>query len=672
MNLRWIDWVIFFSLIGGLTGLALFCKKYTRSVADFLAASRCAGRYLLTTAEGAAGVGAVSFVAYFEQHFQAGFCPMWWIMMMMPMGLILSLSGWVVYRFRETRALTMAQFFEMRYSRKFRIFAGFLTWFSGIMNYGILPAVGARFVIYFFGLPHYVFPIGGFNLDLTLAAVMFLMLGFALFLTFTGGQITVLITNFFQGALFNIVFVTISIFLIWKFGWTNIMDTLIQFAPEGKSMINPFKQTNIPDFNAAFFLMQAFIMAYTHRAFQGTQGFNTSAKSPHEAKMAGVLGGWRVAITWLLYMIVPVCAFVMFHNPQFQSQAHVVNDLLQGISDPQLRTQMTTPIALTQLLPAGLIGLMCATIICAAASTDDTYLLSWGSIFIQDIVLAIRKTPLSQKEHLLWLRRSIIGVSVFAFIFGLVFPLKDFIIMWWVVTGAIYMGGAGVAIIGGLYWKRGTTAGAWGGMITGSTLATTGILLRNVIWPMVLPALKAKYTMLAWLQNLPEQFPLNGMQLSFYSALLAIIVYVTVSMLTKPAAGFSMDRLLHRGVYAVGDEHRKVQKKTGRFWKAIGAGPEFTRGDKGIYLFKIFWILLWVTSFVFGTIYNLTHDVSNQAWINWWTFQVGVMLVMAVLTTVWFLWGGCLDMSDLLRTLKIKQRDETDDGRVEHPPYEAK
>ena len=46
--------------------------------------------------------------------------------------MILTTSGWVIYRFRQTKSLTLAQFFEKRYSRNFRIFAGIIAFVTPI------------------------------------------------------------------------------------------------------------------------------------------------------------------------------------------------------------------------------------------------------------------------------------------------------------------------------------------------------------------------------------------------------------------------------------------------------------------------------------------------------------------------------------------------------------
>ena len=49
--------------------------------------------------------------------------------------------------------MTMPEFFQRRYSRGFRILAGILAFVSGLINYALFPAVGARFLIYYCGLP---------------------------------------------------------------------------------------------------------------------------------------------------------------------------------------------------------------------------------------------------------------------------------------------------------------------------------------------------------------------------------------------------------------------------------------------------------------------------------------------------------------------------------------
>ena len=123
MNLHWIDWAIIFFVAIFLILLAYRTNRYMQSTADFLAANRCAGRYLLTMAEGMSTLGAISIIGWWQVFYKAGFASGWWSNLSVPVGLIMLLCGWVIYRYRETRVLTMGQFFEIRYSRNFRIFA---------------------------------------------------------------------------------------------------------------------------------------------------------------------------------------------------------------------------------------------------------------------------------------------------------------------------------------------------------------------------------------------------------------------------------------------------------------------------------------------------------------------------------------------------------------------
>lgn len=662
--MHWIDWAIVGAMLLGLVIVARATVHLTRSVADFLAANRSAGRYLLTMASGMAGLGAISIAASFEKFYEAGFAGAWWAKMFAPLGLVMALTGFVIYRYRETRAMTMAQFFEMRYSRRFRIFTGLLAWSSGILNYGIFPAVTARFLIYFTGLPPEI-SLGGWNLP-TLVPVMLVMLGLALTLTLSGGQIAVMITDFLQGQMVNLVMLALLVALFWQIGWSDLIAGL-QMAPPDESKINPFKQSGIPDFNAEFFLISAFIQVYSFKAWQGNQGYNAAARSPHEAKMAGILAEFRGMITYLLILLLPIFAYAMMQLPQFAAGQGVVQETLGTLDNEQLRKQMLVPVALSTLLPVGLMGLFAAVIVAAAVSTDDTYLHSWGSIFIQDVIMPFRDRPFDPATHLFLLRLSIFGVAAFAFCFSLIFPLHDYILMYFQITGAIYMGGAGAAILGGLYWKRGTTEGAWAGMITGSVLAVSGVALRNLVWPLLLPGWKAAHPDWAWLQTLPDKFPLNGVQMAFGSALAAVLMYVVFSLLSRrPPA--DMDKILHRGKYAVetaGHHPRGAgQPAVGGFWQRLGVNQDFTRGDKFIYAFKIGWTAFFFAVFLTGTIAGLVVDLPDSLWIKWWAFFVGVSVVAAAVTVVWFLWGGIRDLFDLVRVLRAERIDTRDDGWV--------
>jgi SSS family solute:Na+ symporter len=310
---------------------------------------------------------------------------------------------------------------------------------------------------------------------------------------------------------------------------------------------------------------------------------------------------------------------------------------------------MTIPMAISYLLPIGVKGAFCAVLIMGIFGGDSTHLHSWGSMFVQDVLVPLRKRPFGPKQHIRALRLSIFGVALFVFIFGALFPQTEFIVMWFAVTMAIYVGGAGAVIIGGLYWKKGTTAGAWSALMSGSGLSVGGIILRTVY---------------------KDAFPLNGMQVSFGATLVAISVYVIVSLLTCKE-DFDMQRMLHRGKYAkvsegVG-EHLAGHPNKDRGWfsRLVGIDENFTRGDKLIAWGLMGWGMVWFAVFVVGTLWNLIRPWPNDVWKHFWQIVgVGIPVFMSFVTAIWFTWGGSRDIFRLFRLLKAQQVNELDDGTV--------
>lgn len=642
-----LDWIFLALPLILVLSIAIYTHRYMKSVADFMSGGRVAGPYLLAVASGEMQAGAVVFVAMFELISRAGFTISWWWMIGGPIGIFVAISGFVFYRFRETRAMTLAQFFELRYSKRFRLFTGFLGFLAGVVNFGIIPAVGARFMVYFLSLPPEI-PLLGGQLP-TYIPLMAVFLSITLFMTLTGGFLTVMITDCVEGIISQLFYLVIIGALLMMFTWTEINSVLVD-RPPGQSLMNPFDSLGLKDFNLWYVLMGAFLGIYGTGAWQNASAYKSAAITPHASVMANILGRWREAGKGAVVALLAICAVTFLNHPDFALQSAAAHAETAAIANSQIRGQMEVPIALSHFLPIGVKGVLCAIMLMGIFGGDSTHLHSWGGIFVQDVLVPLRKKPFGPKQHIRVLRMCIVGVALFAFLFGTFFRQTEYIFMWWTVTTAIYVGGAGACIIGGLYWKKGTTSGAWAALITGSVLSGVGIMARQIFG---------------------DGFPLNGIEISMAVTVIAIAVYIVVSLLTC-REDFNLDRMLHRGEYA------KIAAALGevvapapasglkvRLGKLIGFDRNFTLGDKWIAGGLFGWSVFWFAVFVVGTIWNLIAPWPTSVWSSYWHVTgIGIPIFFSVATAVWFTWGGLRDMRSLFQRLKSQKANDLDDGTV--------
>ena len=683
-NLSTLDWTILGTFLLVLVAIASYTKRYATSVADFLAANRCARRYLLAVAGNSVNFGAVTFVAWYEMFYRGGFSAVWWQMVMMISPIVIGLTGWLIYRFRQTRAMTLAQFFEMRYGRRFRIFAGLLAFLSGILNFGIFPAVGARFFIYFCGFPE-TFSLLGLPVS-SFALVMLLLLGISLYFSLSGGQIAVMVTDFVQGTFTNIMLIVIVGYLMTLVSWTQVGEALT-LAPENASMINPFKAGNVEDFDVWYFVIAIFgSFVYNYISWQGSQGYRCAAINPKEQKIGQALNYLRSQTEVILMVAVALCVYTMVHHPDHPGfRPEVVQQKLEAIppdgpapvlltkklehlegsalhsaleqklgriDNETLQDQMLVPVAVSLLLDSGLFGCMCAVMLAGFITSHDTYMHSWGSIFIQDVVLPFRDKPLSAEQHLRMLRWSIFGVAAFVFVWSLLFPLKETIFMYFAITGAIYLGGAGAVIIGGLYWKKGTATAAWWTMSIGSIIAVTGMTLRPA-WPWLHEHLPQLFT--------AEKMPLNSQWFYGFNILISIALYVIISLLTCKE-DFDLDAMLHRDKKTDEPQGPWLQELVRR----LGVDDDFDRRDKITYAVCFGWCFFWLAVFVVGVVYCafINPNVTDASWLYFWKIWGILYLLAVVAVTIGLLFGGTKDVIDLFRRLRSIDRNDADDGTV--------
>ena len=295
-------------------------------------------------------------------------------------------------------------------------------------------------------------------------------------------------------------------------------------------------------------------------------------------------------------------------------------------------------------------------------STQDTYLHSWGSILVQDVIIPLRGRRLSSRLHLRLLRWSSILVAVFAFIFAAFYKPSEFVQMYFAITGAV-ISGLGPAIVLGLYWKKGSSLGAWYAVAIGSGLSVIFLVLRQIETHVGVSAemqMSAVWRAVCYINSWNSQYQW------FLIMLTCLFFYVVFSLLSNQES-VNMEKMLHRGVYDTSCDHQKAEDSVKNWWaRLLAITDEFTFKDRLLAYALVIWNLTWVVLFVVITIwYFLIENLSNEWWKSFWWYWILFQIFVGFGATVWFTVGGIKDIGKVLKRLEQKERNVLDDGFVQ-------
>ena len=762
--LNWYHWIIVVVPIAYVLYMAVYSHRYAKSVADYLVAGRVAGRYVLSTSGMMDGLAVLYLVSGAEANYQTGWAMGFWSNILMPLGLFLGLFGYVTVRFRRTRAMSGGQYLEMRYSRRFRIFATCVRVFGEMLTNCIGPAVSARFFIYLLGIPHrtHLFGMSVPTYPLFLA----ICIAMALVIILSGGRIALVIADAIQGIISYPVFVILVVFVFIEFSWSGQVMAVAADRIPGESFLNPYDLMSLRDFN-----MFALVASVVGRFFRGYSWIGNDhsgmGKTPHEQKMAGILGNWRGGLSTVMVTMMNHADYADKAHETRQELATRVADEIAGEDGSPLATavaacvkaippsvhrigvdpplarhdnldtayqaqiretilehaeelggegaanqkfqnfrsmynQMMLPVTLRRFFPPVLLALCFMLMVLMMVSTDDSRIFNSASALVQDLVLPFLKKPPSPRAHLLLLKGFCVLVCGIFFTGALFLSQMDFISMFLTISTSIWEVGGGVVVVLGLYWRRGTTAGAYASIFAGGGTALTGIVLQRTWAKSIVPMLDAHgwtdgvfnfftaaskplYPLIDWscglhggrrtleeaMQFFHEKFPVNSVEISFVAMILALTAYVVVSLITCREP-YDLDRLLHRGKWAVGDDAAIVNAKPRPFWRRllesfVNITPEYTLGDKiiawSVFVYSI--LYKFFLAFLAVAIWNVFSPWKPEWWGSY--FLITTLLIPSIngcVTTVWFMWGGIKDIRALLRDLAARERNALDNGMV--------
>ena len=327
--MSWIDWLIMVVPMIFVVGMGFYSRRYIKGVTDYLAAGRVAGRYVISVGDVAQGLAVITLIGYTEAHYKTGFAMAFWNSILMPLSIVISLTGFVTYRFRETKSLSLGQFLEMRYNRPLRIYASALRSVAELLANCMCPALAARFMIYYIGLP-YSFNLFGIQVP-TFLVLTLIMITLCVLICCLGGALSLLVTDTIQGFFCYPLLIIFTIFIIIKFSWSGVIVPVMSDRAVGQSFLNPYDIRGLRDFNMFALVVSVYSTIINRGNWFGTSS-NIAARSPHEQKMAGIMGTWRAMFSNVLYILLVILVIATLNHQSMASKAREVrNDLSRKI-----------------------------------------------------------------------------------------------------------------------------------------------------------------------------------------------------------------------------------------------------------------------------------------------------------------------------------------------------
>lgn len=443
MNFHLIDWIIVVFYLAATFGAGIYGKRYAFGVSQFLVAGRKLGPHVGIATLAATEIGTITFMYYAELGFKTGFASFVNGLIAGVVMIVIGRTGFIVKRLRNMGLMTVPEFFEVRFNRRLRILTGVLVAIGGILNMGVFLKVEGTFLTLITGLPLEY-------LKITMTVILLLEMIY----TVMGGMISVVITDFIQFVFLGLGTILVTIYTIHVVGLNTMHAAVVTNL--GSNGFNPLSN---PEYGWGYILFQLLFWLAVDTCWQTTAMRSFSTRDGKTTSSVLQWTGFIFLGRGMFPMLWGIAALAMLGNRYNSLEA--------------------MPVMIARILPAGILGLVVAGMLAATMSVNSSYLLSWSSVIAQDIVLPIRKTPLSERSQMLLNRATNIFVSLFILFWGLWYTLPGPVYFYLSITGSIFLAGGLAAVIGGLYWAPTNSGGAYGALLAGG-LGSIGFFFFHV------------------------------------------------------------------------------------------------------------------------------------------------------------------------------------------------
>src|SRR6185503_10417135 len=451
MNFTALDWTIVGAYLAASVTVGLLGKRYVGKLSHYLVAGRELGLYVGIATLAATEIGTITFMYNAELGYKYGFAAFAAAMISGLVMIFVGRTGFVIRRFRELKLMTVPEYFEIKYSRGLRIVTGILVALGGILNMGVFLKIEGEFLTIVSGID-----------TRHIVVVMTVILLLELLYTVLGGMVSVVITDFMQYVLLSVATILVSIYAVYHAGWGNIVEKVT--TTMGSAGFNPLTNSQ---YGLTFLIWQVLLWFAVHTCWQTTAMRMFSTRSPEISKRVMTWTGFIFLGRGMLPMLWGIAALTLFGT----------GALTAGVPAPLIGNHALAPIdampaMLAQILKPGIKGIVVAGMLAATMSVNSSYLLGWSAVISQDVILPVRQAlgrgALGARAQIFVNRIANLFVSLFLMFWGLYYTPPGAVYLYLNITGTIFLAGAFVCVVGGLYWRRSNVLGGYAAMLAGA------------------------------------------------------------------------------------------------------------------------------------------------------------------------------------------------------------
>ena len=453
----------FWAVDGSIVGLYLLAtmvagimvRKYVSKVEHFLVAGREVDVFLGIASLAATEFGVAACMYGAQAGYKYGFAGATPGILMALAMFFVGMTGFCIKPLRQAGVITIPELFEKRFGPRIRWAAGVVIVLGGLLNMGVFLRITGEFLVL----------VCGFDLKY-LEIMMTVLLTLAAIYTVLGGMLSVLVTDFLQFIVMSLGLITVTVLILVKIGWGRLAANVADHC--GAGGFNPFVH---PELGWQYVLFNALLNLAVVLTWQTTISRLLSAKDAKTGQKIYTRTSFFFVCRYLIPGIWGIAALTVL-GPM------AVNELAPGL--PEKTSLYAMPIFLSRFVPAGLMGLLLASMLAADMSSIASYMITWSSVIYNDLLAPFRKTRWPEKRGLRWNRAIVVLIGLFLMFYGLWYPLKADLWTYLGVTGTIYLSSISTLLIACCYWKRANNWGAAAAIFCGAVIPTSFLILEQL------------------------------------------------------------------------------------------------------------------------------------------------------------------------------------------------